>query len=322
MKHKRLVSFLVALSFAAAVSAAAQSYPSKPVHIIVPYPAGGGTDVAARKIAQKLNEQTGQPFVVENKPGATGTIGALQVARSTPNGYTLMANDSTYSMYPHVFKSLPFDHERDLVAVTTIMYCPYALAVRADGPFKTLQELIASARANPGTVTFGSGGPGSAPHFAAEAFMLAANVQLSHIPYKGAAEAMTGVIAGQIDLLLASTTSLLAQVRGGRARMLAISGDRRNPALPEVPTFAEAGLKGYGIRNFIGLWAPKGTPPQILSKLQAETVKAMDAADMKAYLATQASEPGGTKSDVFGKEVMDTTRRWGPIAERAKIEKQ
>lgn len=329
MKHKGPISLLVALSFllvalsfAGALSAVAQTYPNKAVHIIVPYPPGGTTDVVSRKIAQKLSEQTGQPFVVENKPGATGTIGAVQVAHSDPNGYTLMADDITYSMRPHVFKNLPWDQERDLVPVTTIIFAPYALVVNATAPFKSLQELIAKARANAGVLTFGTGGPGSGPHFAVESFMLAANVKLRHIPYKGGGEALTGVIAGQIDVLMASTPSLVAQTKGGRIRMLAVSGDRRLPALPEVPTFSEAGLKDAAIMNFTGLWTPKGTPSDVFAKLQSEIAKAMEAADMKTFIESQGCEPGGTKSDVFAKMVADATKRWGPIAARAKIERK
>lgn len=322
MKQKGLITSLVALSFVGAFSAAAQTYPSKPVHIIVPYPPGGTVDVVSRKIAQPLSVQTGQPFVVENKPGATGTIGALQVARSTPNGYTLMANDLTYSMLPHVFKSLPWDHERDLVPVTTILYTPYALVVNAKAPFKSLQELIAHARANPGALTFGSGGPGSGPHFSFEAFMLAANVELRHIPYKGGGDSLTGLIAGQIDALMLSTPMLISQAKGGRIRLLGVSGNRRVPALPEVPTFPEAGLKDFGIINYLGWWAPKGTPANVFTTLQSEMVKALETADMKAFLESQASEPGGAKSDAFAKLVADTARMWGPVAARAKIEKQ
>lgn len=322
MNRKGLISFLVALSFVGAFSAAAQTYPNKPVHIIVPYPPGGTVDVVSRKASQQLSLHTGQPFVVENKPGATGTIGALQVARSTPNGYTLMANDLTYSMYPHVFKSLPWDHDRDLVPVTTILYTPYALVVNAKAPFKSLQELIAHARANPGALTFGSGGPGSGPHFSFEAFMLAANVELRHIPYKGGGDSLTGLIAGQIDALMLSTPMLISQAKGGRIRLLGVSGARRVPALPEVPTFPEAGLKDFGIINYLGWWAPKGTPANVFTTLQSEMVKALETADMKAFLELQASEPGGAKSDAFAKLVADTTRMWGPVAARAKIEKQ
>lgn len=322
MKHKGFVSCFVALSFAGAFSAAAQTYPNKPVHIINPFPAGGTLDVVSRKFSQELSVQTGQPFVVESKVGATGTIGARYVARSATDGYTLMANDMTYSMLPHVFKSLPWDYERDLVPVTTFLFSPYALVVNAKAPFKSLQELIAHARANPGALTFGTGGPGSGTHFATEAFMLAANVELRHIPYKGGGETLTGLVAGQIDVLITSATTLISQARGGRIRVLGISGNRRVPALPGAPTFAEAGLKEFGIINFVGLWAPTGTPSDVFSKLQSEMAKAMGTENIKAFLELQASEPGGTKSEVFAKLVTDTTKMWGNIAARAKIEKQ
>ncbi|HET9653391.1 MAG TPA: tripartite tricarboxylate transporter substrate binding protein, partial [Usitatibacter sp.] len=214
------ISALLALSFAAS----AQPWPSKPVKVIVPYPPGGAVDVVVRRVAQKLSDDLGQPFVVENKPGASGLIGTQLVAKAAPDGYTLMANDMSYSMLPYVFKSLPFDHAHDLVPVTTTMFAPYAIAVKADGPYKTLKALLDAARAQPDKLTYGSGGPGSAPHFATESLALAANVRLTHIPYKGAAEAMTGLISGQIDMLMSSTASLIGQHRGGRARILAVSG--------------------------------------------------------------------------------------------------
>lgn len=173
---------IAALLTALPLTALAQAWPTKPVKIIVPYPPGGAVDVVTRKVAQKLSEQTGQPFVIENKAGATGTIGSAQVAQSPADGHTLLANDMTYSLLPHVFKKLPWDHENDLVPVTTTMFAPYGLAVRADGPYKTLADLIAGAKANPGKLNFGSGGNGTAPHFAAELLMLTTKTQLTHVP--------------------------------------------------------------------------------------------------------------------------------------------
>jgi tripartite-type tricarboxylate transporter receptor subunit TctC len=315
-------TILATLLCAASLNAAAQAWPSKPVKIIVPYPPGGAVDVATRKVAQKLNEQLGQPFIVENKPGAAGSIGSSLVAKSPPDGYTLLANDMSYSLYPYVFKTLAWDHEKDLVAATTTMFAPYGIAVKADSPFKTLGDLLAAAKKDPGKLTFGSGGPGSAPHFATESLMLAANVNMTHIPYKGAGEAMTGLIGGQIDVLMSSTASLMTQAKGGKARILAVSGDKRATALPDVPTFAEAGLKQFGIMNFNGLWAPKGTPPDILAKLQLEVAKAVATPDAKAYFESQGGTPGGSKSEAFAAQVRETTKSWGPVAERAKVEKQ
>ena len=311
----------IGLLLAASSGAFADSWPTKPVKIIVPYPPGGAVDVVARKVAEKLQEQLHQPFIVENKAGASGVIGAQTVAKAAPDGYTLMANDMSYSLLPYVFKSLPFDHERDLIPVTTTMFAPYAISVKADGPYKTLQQLLDAARAQPGKLTFGSGGPGSAPHFATESLALAANVRLMHIPYKGASEAMTALISGQIDMLVASTASLMGQHRGGKARMIAVSGKQRLAALPEVPTFAEAGLKDFGILNFNGLWAPKGTPHDVVAKLQAEVAKAVATPDVKAFFEAQGGLPGGTPSDEFARLVQDTTKSWAPVAAKAHIEK-
>jgi tripartite-type tricarboxylate transporter receptor subunit TctC len=320
---KRLiVPLLAALLAALPLPAFAQAWPTKVVKVIVPYPPGGAVDVVARRVAQKLQEQTGQPFVVENRPGAAGSIGCMQAARSPADGYTLVANDMSYSLMPHVFKQLPWDHDKDLVAITSTMFTPYALAVRADGPYKTLADLVAAAKAKPDTIMFGSGGPGTAPHFAAEQFQITAKISLMHVPYKGAAEAMTGLISGQVDLLLASPASLLSQAKAGRARILAISGERRQPALPDVPTFAEAGLREFGIMNFNGLWAPKGTPPEVLARIQSETAKAVASADVRAFFESQVGQPGGTPTEEFAAQVRETTRRWGEVAAVAKVEKQ
>jgi len=202
-------------------AAFADTWPSKPVKIIVPYGPGGAVDVVTRKMAQKLTEQTGQSFFVENKAGATGTIGAQMVAKADPDGYTLMANDTTYSLLPHIFRKLPFDYATDLQPVGAFVFAPMGLVVNANSKYKTLRDLVADANSQPNKITYGSGGAGTTPHFASEALGIAAGVNLMHIPFKGAAEATQAVLSGTIDMQIASTTGLMPNVRGGKLRLLA-----------------------------------------------------------------------------------------------------
>jgi tripartite-type tricarboxylate transporter receptor subunit TctC len=307
---------------AGTVAAAADSYPSKPVRVVVPNPPGGAVDVVTRKVAQKLTEQTKQTFFVENKPGATGTIGTQLVARAPADGYTLLANDNTYSILPYVFKTLPWDHKQALVPVTVMMFAPVLLAVPESSRFRNLGELIAAAKTQPDTVTFGTGGQGSAPHFAAEAFQLAAGIKLTHVPYKGAGEVMLGLISRQIDMALVSTPSAMAQLRSGKIRALAISGKSRLGAFPDLPTFAEAGLPNFSAINWSGLAVPAGTPPEIVTMLRAEVVRALASDDAKKFMADMGGLPGGLEPGEFARLIAEETQLWGPVAEKAGIERQ
>lgn len=298
------------------------AYPSKPVRIVVPYPPGGAVDQVTRRVAQKLTEQTGQSFFVENKAGATGTIGAQQVAKAAPDGYTLMANDTTYSILPHVFSKLPFDHERDLVPVAAFNFAPMALVVGADSRFKTLSDLVAYAKANPGKLNYGTGGAGTTPHFSTEALASAAKIDVTHVPFKGAGEATLALLSGTIDFQIASTPGVMGQAKGGKVRLLGISGDKRLDALPEVPTFKEAGVKDYSVINFTGLWAPKGTPAPVMQRLQKEVAAAMASADVQKFSADLGSVPSVLEGDALARMLRDNTRLWGAVAATAKIEKQ
>ncbi|SOY58493.1 conserved exported hypothetical protein [Cupriavidus taiwanensis] len=315
-----LTRFIMAIAVAcASVPAYAESWPSKPVRIVVPYSAGGTTDFVARQVAQKLTEATGKSFFVENKPGASGTIGTVQVARAAPDGYTLLANDTTYTMLPSLFKSLPWDHEKDLVPVTTIAQTPVILIVPAGSQFKTLQQLMDFARKNPGKLNFGSGGAGSSTHLSAEVFEKSSGTTLSHIPYKGAGEALLGLISGNVDLLITATPTAVPQIKGGKARALAVTGSARVPALADVPTFSEAGLKDYSVVNWFGLAAPKGTPPEIVSRLQSEVRKSVNSTDVNERLASMGAQPGGISPAEFASRIKQDTASWTQVAKAANV---
>jgi len=311
-----------ALALAASAAAFAQAWPAKPVRIIVPYPPGGAVDVVTRKMAAKLQEQTGQTFYVENKAGATGTIGLSTVVQAPADGYTLAANDTTYALLPHIFKKLPFDHEHALVPVGAFVFAPMTVAVRADSKYKTLGEMVAAARAEANKVTYGTGGAGSAPHFVSEALGIAAGANFMHVPFKGAGEATMAVLSGTIDFQVASTPGIMGHVKGGKARLLGVSGSKRMSALPDVPTFTEAGVKFPGLINFTGLWAPKGTPQPVIDRLQKEIATAMATADMKAFAEGIASEPGYWDAATFAKDLHERTAYWGKVAANTAFERQ
>ena len=313
---------LACLGLLAGPVQAQSAWPTKIVKIVVPYAPGGAVDVATRKMAQKLTEQTGQSFIVENKPGATGTIGASFVAQAQPDGYTLLANDTTYALLPHIFKKLPFDHATQLVPVSAYLFAPMGLAVNAGSKYRTLAELTAQAKAAPNTVTYGTGGPGTTPHFASEALGIATVVNFMHIPYTGAGEATAGLLYSTIDFQIASTTSLMGNVKGGKLRLLAVSGDQRLAALPDVPTFQQAGVSWRGVVNWTGLWAPNGTPAEVVQRLQKEIATAMATDDMKAFATGMGAEPRHAGADEFAKLLKDSTDGWGKVVTNTAFEKQ
>lgn len=310
------------LIVAAAAVQAQAAYPAKPVKIVVPYPPGGAVDQVTRRIAQKLTEQTGQSFFVENKAGATGTIGAMQVARSPGDGYTLLANDTTYSILPQVFKKLPWDYAQDLVPVAGFNFAPTAVVVAANSPFKTLGDMVAYSQANRGKLNYGTGGAGTMPHFATEALQGASGLKATHVPFKGAGEATLALLGGTIDFQIASTPGVMGQVRGGKVRLLAVSGEQRLKALPNVPTFAQAGAPGYKVVNFTGLWAPKGTPEAVLETLRKEVVKAMASADVQAFADDLGAVPGVVSGPAFADKLKADAQLWEAVAAKVGIEKQ
>ncbi len=299
--------------------ALAQSWPDKPVRLVVPYAPGGTTDFAARLVAERLSQQTGTSFFVENKAGASGTIGTSQVAKSAPDGTTFLVNDTTYAMLPSLFARLPWDHASDLVPVTTLVTTPVVLVVAANSPFKTAQELFEHARRNPGKLNFGSGGTGSSTHLAAEVLKKEGKLFVTHIPYKGAGDAMVGLLGNQVDLLITAAPTAIPQVQGGKVRALAVTGDRPLPGLPQVPTFKDAGLPTYTVTNWFGLAAPKGTPKAIVDKLQAEVAKALSDPKVVERLNSMGARPGGIPSADFAGFIQRETRLWTDISKTAGV---
>ncbi|WP_338663101.1 tripartite tricarboxylate transporter substrate binding protein [Pararoseomonas sp. SCSIO 73927] len=297
-------------------------YPSRPVRVIVPWAPGGAVDTLARRIAQKLTDAMGQSFVVENKSGATGTIGAGEAARAVPDGYTLLAMDNTYAMLPYLFSRLPFDQATAFQPISVTAFSPILLAVGERSPYRDLASLVAAAKKDPEKLTYGTGSTGSAPHFATLAFQRAAGVSLYHVPYRGAGEAVIGVLSGNVDLVMISPGSALGNIRGGQLRPLAISGDHRAAALPDVPTFREAGLPGYSVINWSGLAAPKGTPAAIVERLHGEMARALEAQDMRTFIAELGSEPGGITPGAFSQLLAEEAARWREVAASGGIERQ
>jgi tripartite-type tricarboxylate transporter receptor subunit TctC len=307
------------LAAVATIANAQTSWPQQPVKIIVPFSPGGTVDFSARQLGQKLTEQLGKPFIVENKLGASGTIGVATVAKAAPDGYTLLANDTSYAMLPSLFKTLPWDHASDIVPVTTILTTPVVLVVPAGSPYKSAQELIAAAKRNPGKLNFGSGGVGSSTHLNAEMFRKEAGIDIAHIPYKGAGDAMTGIIASQVDLLITASPTAMGQIKGGKIRALAVTGAARSAAFPDVPTFAEVGLPGYTVTGWFGLAVPKGTPKEVIAKIHAETVKALADPGLRERILAQGAEPGGIAPDAFARFIREETTRWGALAKDAGV---
>jgi tripartite-type tricarboxylate transporter receptor subunit TctC len=317
---KTFLKYLCAAALALPLVVPAQTkWPERPVRIIVPYAPGGTTDYAARLIAQKLTEETKNSFVVENKTGASGTIGTELVAKAAPDGYTLLTNDTTYAMLPSLFKRLPWDHANGLVPVTTLAVTPVVLVVPADSPFQNLHQLIDYARKNPGKLNFGSGGTGSSTHLAGEVFKKDGKLFLTHIPYKGAGDAMLGLMSHQVDILITASPTAMNQVNSGKIRALAVTGDTRLAGMPNVPTFKEAGLPEYTVTNWFGLAAPKGTPPDVVNKLYTLVKTALADKNIKERLAQVGAQPGGMSPQAFAAFVQQQTAMWSAAAKASGV---
>ncbi len=288
------VAAAVALAAVIAPLALAQTvaFPTKTVRLVVPFPAGGPLDATGRAIAQKLTEAWGQSVVVDNRPGAGGNIGADLVAKSAPDGYTVvMGALSTHAVNPSLYPSMPYDAVKDFAPITLIAVTPNVLVVNPALPVKSVRELIAYAKANPNKLSFGSGSNGSAGHLAGELFKVETGTDLVHIPYKGAAPAMQALLAGDTQLMFDNLASAMPQVKAGKLRALAVTTAKRSSLVPELPTMAEAGVPGFDIATWFGLLAPAGTPKDVIAKWNADVVKILDSPEMRQKLQAQGAEP-------------------------------
>src|SRR5436190_5405680 len=311
--------WVIACALLLPFAAAAQDWPNKPIRMIVPFPPGGGTDTVARPLAAKLSEILGQQVVIDNRGGAGGTIGAAIVAKAPPDGYTVLLYSVHGAVAASVYANLPYDIEKDLLPVTTAAIFPDVLVAANRVPAKTLPELIAFAKANPGKVNCGSAGNGTSRHLSCELFNAAAGVNATHVPYKGTGPATQALVAGEIDWIFEALGSAAGQIRAGTIRPFVVTSAKRSPAFPEIPTAIESGLAGFEITSWYGLWVPGGTPAPIAQKLHDAVVKAFAYPELKETCAKLGAEPGGSSSEAFRALIDQDVAKWGKVVREAKI---
>lgn len=296
----------------------AQDYPAKPVRIVVPLAPGGSTDLLARLIGAKLAELWAQPVIVENRGGGGTTIGTEVVARSAPDGYTLLMVTSAFAVNFSLFQKVPYKFS-DFVPLSDVAQTPNVLAVHPSVPARNVKELIALLRARPGELTYSSGGVGGSTHLAGELFKLLAKVDMVHVPYKGGSPAVTDLVGGQVTMTFANLTTVLPFAKAGRLRALAVTSATRSPALPDMPTMAEAGVPGFEAATWNGLLAPAGTPKEIVARLNADIVKVLQMPDTRDKLAANALEPIGDSSAAFGAHISAEIARWAKVVKAARL---
>ena len=322
MRHNLLSGIgVVVLAAVFNGNAGGQAYPAKPVRFIVPWPAGGVADITARLVARKLGENTGQPFVVDNRAGATGIIGCELAARAAPDGYTLlMGTTTTHATNPVVFKKLPYDPIKDFAAISLVADAPFVLLVHPSLPVKSVKDLIAFAKARPGQLTYGSSGAGGSSHLGFEMFNAMAGIKAVHVPYKGLAPATLDLLSGNITMSWDSTVVAAPHVRDRRLRALGIGSVRRSALMPEVPTISESGLKGFELGSWSAMFAPAATPPEIVRRLQREVVIAIANPSMREQFAALGAEPVGSTPEELAVVLKNDVLKWTKIARRANVQ--
>ena len=318
----RVQACMLALTAASGLvsgSAMAQAWPSRPISLIVPFAAGGTTDVLARAVGQELSKSLGQPVLVESKPGAGATVGADFVAKAKPDGYTLLMGAVHHTIASSVYKKLPYDFQKDLLPITTVALVPNLLVVNPAVPAKSVSELLALAKASPGKLTYGSAGNGTAHHLIGAQFEGMGGVQLLHVPYKGSGPLVTDLLGGQITMSFDTITPVLPHIKAGKLRALAITTNKRSPALPDVPTLDEAGLKGFNLGTWFGVLAPVGTPREIVSRLNLEMVKIIHSPEFKKRMDDIGAEPVGNTPEQMAQQIKDDTERFSKLVRDAKV---
>ncbi len=312
--------FLTALGFALATTAWAQPYPSKPIRIIVPFVPGGNVDITARTVAPALGDALGQPVVVENRPGAAGMVGAQAMMGSPADGYTLMmGSNSSLAVAPNLYPNWPYDPLKGIAPISNLAITPFVLVVKLGLPAQSLADFVKLAKEKPGQLSMASGGNGSSNHLVGELFQMMTGLKFSHVPYKGTGAALVDLAGGQVDLLFDQASSTVPNVRGGKIRALAVASRSRQSALPDTPTFAEAGLRDFEIDNFTGLVGPAGMPADAVAKVHAAAVKALATPLVKERFASLGVQPVGNTPEQFGVVIREDLARWSKVIKSAGV---
>jgi len=325
MKHTNpglrvaLAGALCAMGITLANGVAAQTYPARPVNLIVPFPAGGTTDVLARALGQELAKSLGQPVVVENKPGAGATLGADYVAKATPDGYTLLMGAVHHTIATSVYNNLQYDFQKSFAPVTTVALVPNILVVNPKVPAQNVQELLTLARKTPGKLTFGSNGVGTGQHLIGAQFQDIGGVSLLHVPYKGSGPLTTDLLGGQIDMSFDTITPVLPHIKSGKLRALAVTTDKRSAALPDVPTMQEAGLQGFNMGTWFGVLAPAATPPEVVTRLNADMVKIIHSPDFGKKMADIGAVPIGDSNTQMAERIKTDTTDYAKLVKQANV---
>jgi tripartite-type tricarboxylate transporter receptor subunit TctC len=319
--HKVIYALLalVSLSFVPSY-VQAQAYPDKPIKLIIPWPPGGGADVVSRLLSKAVGDDLGTQIIIDNRGGAAGNIGATAAARSAPDGYTIVfAYSGTHSINRHLYKTMPFE-ESDFAPIVFLASVPQLLTVRVDSPYKSVADVIAAAKANPGKLTYGSSGNGAINHMAGQLFADMAGIKLQHVPYKGGAPATNAILSGEIDLIFGEPAPLLPHVRSGKLRAIAVTSAKRSPSVPDLPTIAEVAVPGYEVTSWNGFLAPAGTPDAAIKRLNASFNKVLADPAMRERLIQMGYEPVGGAPELFSKHIAEETKKWGPVIKASGLE--